>query len=188
MAQKTQTIDGVTSTGTPSGLVQENPHGATVGGDELASLAGLAASVDGEHLGALPDGSAIADQPPPVDYAQEAAMTVDTVAALITGYCPATVPLWTDEKKAHVSAALAPVYEKYGWTLGGMPCELVLIITAGPLLYQSSKLIATQMAQEKAKAKPRTIDAATGQAQPEKAQAKPEAPEVLRHPQTALYK
>ena len=170
--QKTQTLDVVTNTGTPEP-------------SDLDALESLATTVDGDHLGAMPDGTAIADQPAPVDYASEAAMTVDTIAALITGYCPATVELWADDKKKAVSAALDPVYEKYGWTLGGMPCELVLIITAGPLLYQSSKLIATQMAQEKAakQAKPKQVDAATGQAKP----AAPEAPEVLRHPQTALY-
>ena len=174
MAQKTQTIDGVTSTGTLSTA-------------ELDALDNLAASVDADHLGALPDGALVADQPAPVDYAGEAAMTVDTIAALITGYCPATIELWATDKKAAVTAALAPVYEKYGLTLGGMPCELVLIITAGPLLYQSSKLIATQMAQEKAaKKKPEAVNAATGQAQPAKTDT-PESPEVARHPQTALY-
>lgn len=179
MAQKTETIDGLTSTG----------QATTAAPSELDNLAGLAATVDGEHLGSLPDGSAIADQPAPVDYAGEAAMTVDTVAALITGYCPATTDLWSADKKAAVTAALAPVYEKYGFTMGGMPCELVLLITAGPLLYQSSKLIAHQMATEKAaKAKPKTVDAATGQAQPAPASDKPESPEVLCHPQTALYK
>lgn len=178
MAQKTTYDDGVTSTGTPAQ-------------SDLDALDGLAATVDGEHLGALPDGSLVADQPPPVDYAGEAAMTVDTIAALITGYCPATADLWAADKKAAVTAALAPVYEKYGFTMGGMPCEVVLLITAGPLLYQSSKLIATQMAQEKAaataKLKARTVDAATGQAVPTKDPAKPEAPEVARHAQTALY-
>lgn len=172
MAQKTETTDGVTSTGSAAA-------------SDLDELAGLAASVDGEHLGALPDGSAIADQPAPVDYASEAAMTVDTIAALITGYCPPTADLWSSEKKAQVTASLAPVYEKYGFTMGGIPCELVLIITAGPLLYQSSKLIAHQMAQEKAakQAKPRAVDAATGS----KTAPPTESPEVLRHPQTALY-
>ena len=175
MAQKITYLDGVTSTGTPPAP------------SDLDALDGLAASVDGDHLGALPDGTAIADQPAPVDYASEAAMTVDTIAALITGYCPATTELWAPDKKAAVSAALAPVYEKYGFTMGGMPCELVLIITAGPLLYQSSKLIAQQMAQEKqAKKKPGPIHAATGQETP-KASTAPESPEVLRHPQTALY-
>lgn len=172
MAQRTETIDGVTSTGKPAP-------------SELDNLDALAAQVDADTSGTLPDGTAIADQPPPINYAGEAAMTVDTIAALITGYCPATSDLWTDDKKQAVSAALAPVYEKYGFTLGGMPCELVLIITAGPLLYQSSKLIATQMAKEKQviQAVTKATDAAKGKPAPDK----PESPEILRHPQTGLY-
>lgn len=174
MAQKTEYADGVTSTG-------QAPAST-----ELDGLAGLAGEVDGEHLGAMPDGTAIADQPAPVDYASEAAMTVDTIGALIVGYCPATAELWGTDKKAAVSQALAPVYEKYGFTMGGMPCELVLIVVAGPLLYQSSKLIAHQIATEKAAAqaaKSRTVSAATGTSQAAPAQ----SPEVARHPQTALY-
>ena len=177
MAQKTQTTDGVTSTGAPS---------------DLDAFDGLAAQVDGEHMEAAPDGTPLADIPPPTNYASEAAMTVDTFAALLVGYCPATATLWTDDKKAAVSASLAPVMEKYGFTLGGMPCELVLIITAGPLLYQSARIVAAQMAAEKRAAaeakKPTTVNAATGDLAPAKASDKPESPEVLRHPQTALYK
>jgi hypothetical protein len=172
MAQKTQTIDGVTSTGTPS---------------DLDHLDALAAQVDGEHLEVTADGVALADVPAPTNYGQEAAATVDTFAALLVGYCPAAADLWTDDKKAAVSAALAPVMEKYGFTLGALPVELVLIITAGPLLYQSSKLVAAQMKREQDAAKQatmaRTVTAATGQDKP----AAPEAPEVARHPQTALY-
>ena len=173
MAQKTEYADGVSSTG-------KAPQ------SELDGLADLAGAVDGEHLGAMPDGTPIADQPAPVDYGSEAAMTVDTIAAMIVGYCPPTATLWTDDKKAAVSAALAPVYEKYGFTLGGMPCELVLVIVAGPLLYQSSKLIAHQIATEKAAAvatKAPSVNTATGT----RTTAPAQSPEVSRHPQTALY-
>lgn len=178
MAQKSNTNDGVTSTGTPTGPTSD-----------LDALDSLAAQVDADHTGTLPDGSAIADQPPPINYGQEAAATVDTFAALLTGYCPATLPLWGDDKKAAVAAALAPVMEKYGFTLGAMPCELVLIITAGPLLYQSSKIVAQQMASEKAKATPQKMhnDVTDSTGPLQKPTKTVETPEVLRHPQTALY-
>jgi hypothetical protein len=166
--QNTTTTDGVTSTGAPS---------------ELDSLDGLAASVDAEHAGALPDGSLIADQPAQVNYATEAAASVDTFAALVGGYCPAAGELWDAERKKAVTLALAPVMQKYGFRLGALPPELTLIIVAGPLMYQTSKAVAAQMAADKAKAKPKaeTLDTVPGKAE------KHESPEVLRHPQTALY-
>lgn len=169
-AQKTQTIDGVTSTGTPP--------------SELDALDGLAAQVDADHAGALPDGSLIADQPAAIDYTTEAAATVDTFAALIGGYCPAAGELWDTERKRAVSMALAPVMEKYGFSLGALPPEITLIIVAGPLLYQTSKIVAVQMAQDKAKAKPAQQVTQAAPAQPGDLG----TPEVNRHPQTSLYK
>lgn len=166
MAQNTHTSDGTTSTGTPK--------------SELDTLDALAAQVDAEHAGAMPDGTLIADQPAPVDYAREAAGTVDTIAALIGGYCPPAGELWTDQKKAQVSQALAPVMEKYGFTLGALPPEVTLIVIAGPVLYQSSKLIAADMAQAKA-AQAKAPQARATTAPPT------DTPEVARHPQTSLY-
>ena len=167
MSQKTQTIDGVTSTGAPS---------------ELDALASLAAATDAEQTGKLPDGTLVEDQPQPVNYGQEAAMTVDTFAALLVGYCPDTAPLWADDKKAAVSASLAPVMEKYGFTLGALPVELIFIVTAGPLLYQSSKLVAGQMKREQLAAQAKPV----ARAEPAPG-AVTAGPEVARHPQTALY-
>ncbi|MFZ3219889.1 MAG: hypothetical protein WA174_07640 [Rhodoferax sp.] len=168
-AQKTQTTDGVTSTGAPL--------------SDLDALDGLAASVDGEHLEVTAEGIPHSEVPAPTNYALEASATVDTFAALLVGYCPDTASLWTDDKKIAVAAALAPVMEKYGFTLGALPVELVLIMTAGPLLYQSAKLVAAQMKREQI--------AAQAAAKP-KAQDVPGAvtngPEVVRHPQAALYK
>ena len=174
--QTSTTTDGVTSTGTAPA-------------SDLDQLDNLAANIDAEHAGALPDGSLIADQPPPKNYAIEASATVDTFAALVGGYCPPAGALWDETRKQAVSAALVPVMEKYGFSLGALPPELTLIIVAGPLLYQTSKMIAGQMAQDKAKAKPApTINAATGDTAQQPPGAIHEAPEVLKHPQTALYK
>lgn len=172
--QKTSTVDGVTSTGTPDAQPSD-----------LDNLDALAAQVDADATGTLPDGTLIADQPAPVNYGQEAAATVDTFAALLVGYCPAAAELWTEDKKQAVAMALAPVLEKYGITLGALPCELVLIITAGPLLYQSAKLVAAQMQAERAKVAAQR--SAKAQDKPAAQAAAEESPEVLRHPQTALY-
>ena len=145
----------------------------------LDGLAGAAAQADAEHLGALPDGALIADQPAPVDYATEAAGGVDMFAAMVGGYCQPAGELFTDEKKKSIVSAMVPVMQKYDFTFGALPCELVLIATAGPVLYQASKLVAKQMKEESAQAK---IEA------PAKAVDAPEqAPEHKRHPQEALY-
>jgi len=146
----------------------------------LDHLDELAATVDADATGTLPNGELIADQPAPVDYATEAAASVDMFAALVGGYCAPAGALFTDDKKKSIAGALAPVLEKYGFTFGALPPEITLLIVAGPVLYQSSKLVAAQMRQEQAVAKaaapaPATVETInTG-------------PEVKRHPQEKLY-
>jgi len=118
---------------------------------------------------------------------------VDMFAAMAVGYAPKADSVWTEQAKARTAMALAPVMEKYAFSFGAMPPELTLIIVAGPLLWQTSKLVAAQMAEEKAKAKPK-------EAKPEQkagdtiseATAKPvgqweNAPSPPVHPQMALY-
>lgn len=119
--------------------------------------------------------------PPPVDYATEAAGAVDMFAALVNGYCPNTEPLWSAAVRIRVSGALAPVMEKYQFTFGNLPPELTFIIVAGPVLWQTSRVVAAQMAAEKAttvKAKP--------EAKPEAA-ADPNALNPGVHDQMKLY-
>lgn len=146
----------------------------------LDHLDDLAAQVDADTTGTLPDGTLIADQPEPTNYATEAAATIDMIAAMIGGYCAPAGALFTDDKKRAVVAAMVPVMEKYSFSLGALPCELTLIIVAGPLMYQASKLVANQMRQEQAQAqasKPAQV------ARP----ASTETPEQKRTPQEALY-
>lgn len=172
--QTSTTTDGLTSTGTTS---------------DLDALDSLAAQVDADTSGTLPDGTLIADQPAPVNYAMEAAATVDTIAALVGGYCPTAGALWDNDRKAAVTQALAPVLEKYGITLGALPPELTLIIVAGPLLYQTSKAVAMQINTDRQKASPAKVAAHGTVTDLASVQPKPAAttPEVERHPQTALY-
>lgn len=145
----------------------------------MDSLDNLAAQADADHLGAAPDGTLIADQPAPVNYATEAAGGVDMFAAMVGGYCPPAGALFTDDKKQAIVAAMVPVMEKYNFSFGALPCELVLAIVAGPVLYQASKLVAKQMREESEQAK------ATAPAP--KVDAPEQAPETKRHPQEALY-
>lgn len=117
-----------------------------------------------------------ADTPPPMDFNAEAAQAVDMFAALIVGYAPKTADIWNDGTKDRISAALAPVMQKYGVTFGNLPPELTLLIVAGPPLYLSARIVADQMKADRApkadKDKPAVPDA---------------APESGTHPQVALY-
>lgn len=113
--------------------------GAPVSPEQAADLAALRAHI-------APDESATAPQEPAaLDYATEASAMVDMFAALVTGYEPKTLPIWDEPRKAGVSAALAPVLEKYAFTLGNIPPEFYLLVVIGPPLYQSSKIIAEGM-------------------------------------------
>jgi hypothetical protein len=148
--------------------------------NELDQLAGIAAEADTAAAPPelTPDGQPV--QPAAaINYATEAAAAVDMFAGLVTGYAPATVELWDASTRARVSLALAPVLEKYGVSVGAMPPELLLIVTAGPLLYQTSKLVAAQMHAQKAKAP--AADTAAPPAGPA------ESPGPQIHPQVALY-
>lgn len=126
-----------------------------------------------------------------VDYMTEARGTVDMFTAMMVGYAPKCETVWTEQAKARTAAALAPVMEKYGFNFGALPPELTLIIVAGPLLWQSSRIVAAQMAEDKAKAakekpKPEKPDPMTMAAQP--VGQFEEAPAQEIHDQVKLYK
>lgn len=154
-----------------------------------------------DHIATQADAGAISMDTPPgeegevisqgPDYMTEARGTVDMFAAMIVGYAPKAEGVWTEPAKARTAAALAPVLEKYGFSFGALPPELTLMIVAGPLLWQSSRIVATQMAEEKAKAekeKPKvdTTDPMTMAAQPVGQYEQAPAQEV--HDQVKLYK
>lgn len=117
-----------------------------------------------DHLATQADAGAVAIDTPPgtdgagsveatgPDYLTEARGTVDMFTAMMVGYAPKCESVWSEPAKARTAAALAPVMEKYGFNFGAMPPELTLIIVAGPLLWQSSRIVAAQMADDKAKA------------------------------------
>lgn len=174
---------------------------------ELDQLDGLVAQADAGA--ASLDAPAVAGEggelaaPQGPDFAGEARGMVDMFAALVVGYAPKAEPLWGEGTKARVSMALAPVLEKYGFTLGAMPCELTLIVVAGPVLWQTSRVVAAQMNTDKglAQAKAKKSEAAqvadpitaatdpTPAAPPAPADGAPTAgPVPVVHPQMALYR
>ena len=125
----------------------------------------------------------------PVNYGTEAAGAVDMFTALLVGFAPKTESIWTAKAKERTALALAPVLEKYGFSFGNMPPEITLAIVAGPLLWQSSRMVADQINADK---KPPQQQPVTARAQPQ-VQAPPQAtnpggPEMVTHPQMGLYK
>lgn len=128
----------------------------------------------------------------PVNYGTEAAGAVDMFTALLVGFAPRTAAIWTPEAKERTALALAPVLEKYGFSFGNMPPELTLAIVAGPLLWQSSRIVAEQINADK---KPKSL-AVTEQPKVEaqskaakvEQQQNPAGPEQVVHAQMGLYK
>lgn len=166
--------------------------------DELDNLQGVAAAadagateMDGQNMA---PGTEVATVEQGPNYAMEARGMVDMFAAMAVGYAPKAESVWTEQAKARTAMALAPVMEKYSFSFGAMPPELTLVIVAGPLLWQTSKLVAAQMAEEKAKAKtkdaekPKTKAGDTITEAAEKPVGQWEnAPAAPTHPQMALY-
>lgn len=157
---------------------------------ELNGLAGLVAEVDGGAAAVSAPGDPNAPEVAPAgpDFSTEAAGAVDMLGAMICGYSPACEPLWGADTKTRMAASVAPVMEKYGFTFGAMPCEMLAIVVCGPVLYQSARIIGREMAEDKAKAVASQRQAAAHNAGlPVTPVAPSDVPEVARHPQTALY-
>lgn len=169
---------------------------------EIDKLQQLADATDNANGAPLVDanGAEIPPPPPPIDYLNEAGAAVAVFAALAVGYAPAAARLWDEAAKHRIAAALAPVMAKYNFSLGAMPPEITLLIVAGPVLYQTSRIIASEMAEQKARPAPAVEQQPGRPPAPEQAgtdrTAGPmtaahigaqESPEILRSPQTALY-
>jgi len=124
------------------------------GADGLAGLEHVAAQADSLGAASVPveEGGTLG-APPPVDYGMEASGAVATFASLVGGFSPKAGELWTEAVQIRTAAALAPVMQKYNFTFGNLPVELTFAIVAGPVLWQTSRVIGAQMAAEKA-AKP----------------------------------
>ncbi|AXS79864.1 hypothetical protein [Dechloromonas sp. HYN0024] len=170
--------------------VTENPKFMEV--DTIAARAAEIDQLAGVTDPAAPAAEAPADIQPPPDYYREASQAVEMIAAIIVGYCPDCAPIWDSETKNRVSAALAPVLEKYGVNFGNMPPELMLVIVAGPLLFQTAKTVAAfniaqkaiKDAQEQSKTKD---DGKPMVIRPTGDKDKPETPNQMVHSQMALY-
>lgn len=159
--------------------------------DDLQALANTAAAAD--------QGAMALDAPPPVDqsqgapvpgapdYASEAEGMVGMFCAFATGFAPAAEGIWTEGARKRTAEALTPVLAKYQVSLGGLPVELVFAITAGPLLWQTSKAVAMEMNAKKREAEAKQLAHDKPQDQRAPAPLDGAAPAPLVHPQMALY-
>jgi hypothetical protein len=164
-----------------------------VASPELSALEGMVAQADaqaGQTLGLTGEGSQgvpqVAPQGP--DFAQEAGLMVDMFASLVGGFSDKAGQLWTDQKRALVASSLAPVLVKYNFSLGAMPVELGFLIAAGPVLWQTSRIIAAEMqAKEKAERAAKAARTVDAPRQPSQAGAQGPSPGAPVHPQMGLY-
>lgn len=104
-----------------------------------------------------PGEQAQVDQGP--NYLQEATIIVDVCTAIVVGMVPKAADVWTQPVKDRVAGALAPVLEKYGFTVGDIPPELGLAVALVPPMIQTYKLYAEVAKAAKDKQKARTFDA-----------------------------
>jgi hypothetical protein len=152
--------------------------------DTLADLSALAASTDTETQAALaaetpPDPNA---PPPPPGFDEQAVDLVNTFAGLVTAYAPDAAAIWTPEARSQAAAVMAPVMEKYNFSMANLPPELTAAIVVGPLLWQTSKVVALKMKAGKAETAP------PGHEGPRQAEAPLDvAPGAPVHTQMALY-
>lgn len=118
----------------------------------FAALGGMASDIDAQAFEAINPGAAAAaaEAAQGPDYVTEARGTVEFFGAMLDGYAPGAG--FKPEQVTAMSHAVAPVMEKYGFTLGAMPCELVALIVCGPILYQSSKVVAAKIQADKVEA------------------------------------
>lgn len=155
--------------------------------DTLKQLEGLAQSTDDQSQAAIaaetpPDPNAPPAPPPEPSAAEQAADMVNMFAGFVTAYAPDAADIWTEQARAASAAVLAPVLEKYGISMARIPPELTALVVLGPLLWQTSKIVAAKMDGNKAaKARPAT------QSDPA-APSDDIAPGPARHPQMDLYK
>jgi hypothetical protein len=163
--------------GEPRPVLELNP--------DLAALGGMAATVDAETAYTdIPGEAPGAPVEEGTNYALEAQKMVDMVGALACGFCVEATPLWAPPIRANMAGTLAPVLEKYGFTMGAMPVEIAAIITCGPVLWQTARLIGEKIRRDRAAASDPQAPQAAHAHQAEQRTGEPPAPQS---PEMALY-
>lgn len=111
--------------------------------EQAADLARLEQSIaDSDPLPGSPGEPELV---PSGNYGDDASMCVDMFADMATAYCADVADLWPTSTRRKVSVALEAVFKKYNFSFAKFGPELALVMTAGPVLYQTSKAIALAM-------------------------------------------
>lgn len=139
---------------------QNEPAGA--GTAELDLLIHQAAGIDAEQAATAPAAvAAAAEEAAAVDMVQQNGQAIYTgleiAVPLIAQIFPSVGAIYTDEVKARVAGALAPVCAKYGWELKGLGGaykeEIGACIVLIPLGMATFKGVQEDMARTNAKAR-----------------------------------
>lgn len=159
--------------------------------EALEKLAGLAASTDAESAATIaaatpPDPNAPPPPAPPPGSSEVAADIVNSFAELVTSYAPDAAEIWTAKNREMSAAVLAPLVEKYNFSLERIPPELIAAFVIGPLLWKTSTAVGDKLKADRAeKAAAKRLATGGGAAAPAAADGAP-APAV--HSQMGLYK
>jgi hypothetical protein len=119
---------------------------------DVARLAGSIAETEKPPLDPAAAPVVEVDQVSESEYQTDAAMCVDMFVELSIDYCAEVAPLWPDDKRKKIASTLGAVFKKYNFTFARFGPELAFAVAAGPVLWQTSKVIALQM--NKAAAQP----------------------------------
>jgi hypothetical protein len=96
-----------------------------------------------------------------MSHNEEAAMAIDMIADMAEAYDPSCAQFWPKDTRKKCAIALGAVLKKYNFSLFRSP-ELVLMVTLGPPLFQTSKAIAQVMNAKAAEATAEAAAAAPG--------------------------
>lgn len=129
--------------------------------EDLLHLQNQAAALDAENtpIGQVPNEGVAPGEPSGPDYGMESKAVVDMVGALVVGYAPEAADVWSEPTKSAIAQAMAPVMEKYGMSVGTMPPELTLIVVAGPVCWQTAKIISEKRERDARNRQRRNADA-----------------------------
>lgn len=157
--------------------------------DDLTNLAGLAAEADAGAAPAAPPGQEGAATEPTRN--DQAADLVKMFSGLVIGYVPETASVLNEAAQLRCAIAIAPVLEKYNFSMDALPCELVAAVIVGPVIYSAGKIVVAKFQAERAQAAApggaRSAGPAEDVAFRPPAPPSDVAPAAAMHPQMALY-
>jgi hypothetical protein len=116
---------------------------------EVDQLAGKIAGTE-TPAGAAAEEIVATQSIPSGSFQDDASMCVDVFVESAIAYCPKVEPLWPADKRRNVAVALGRVFEKYNFSFARFGPEIALVAIAGPVLWQTSKVIAQQMNEQAA--------------------------------------